>query len=136
MTRKEAKELLPILQAYADGKTIQTLMPNGEWRDCEKPDFNCSISFYRIKPELTEDEDRPYKDTDEMIDDYKVKHNIVNNEDVMPLIWVKRKANGRKLLIIAFDEDDVGIADVGWKPMQDLFDDYEYLDGSPIGVKE
>ena len=135
MTREDVKEILPILQAYAEGKQIQFQSIEGKWDDFTHLSFDCEPSRYRIKPE---EEYRPYKDCEEMIDDYKVKHNIVNNEDVMPLIWVKHKASGRKYkyLIISFDEDNVWIADVGWKDMQDLFDDYKYLDGSPIGKKE
>jgi hypothetical protein len=51
MTRNDAKELLPIITAFAEGKTIQIKSTHG-WEDL-KP----SVSFvddpsnYRIKPE-------------------------------------------------------------------------------------
>ena len=45
MTREEAKGMLPIMQAYADGKTIQFL-DRGKWYDGEE-------SFHeRLKEEL------------------------------------------------------------------------------------
>ena len=52
MTREEAKELLPIIQAYAEGKTIE-ICDNIGWRDLiiDSPKFSCKPSCYRIKPE-------------------------------------------------------------------------------------
>jgi hypothetical protein len=50
MTREEAKKLVPIVQAFADGKTIQLRTGVG-WQDIEDPVFAGPISIYRIKPE-------------------------------------------------------------------------------------
>ena len=50
MTRKEAKELLPIIQAYAEGNAIQ-LFDGGKWLDVYETDFHESPDKYRIKPE-------------------------------------------------------------------------------------
>ena len=52
MTRKELKELLPVMQAWAEGKTIQCNFGDG-WRDADI-DLDLSlgdISKFRIKPE-------------------------------------------------------------------------------------
>ena len=49
MTREEAKELLPIIQAFAEGKTIQ-VWANDIWQDEEYPPFGALCQF-RIKPE-------------------------------------------------------------------------------------
>ena len=38
MEREEAKELLPIIQAFAEGKTIQ-VWANGTWQDEDYPFF-------------------------------------------------------------------------------------------------
>lgn len=51
MTREEAKRLLPIIQAYADGKTIQYLDKEFNWQDFDDQSFYVGIS-YRIKPEI------------------------------------------------------------------------------------
>ena len=50
MTKEQLNKLLT---AQAEGKTVQTLMVNGEWRDVfvSELDLKCDISFYRIKPE-------------------------------------------------------------------------------------
>ena len=39
MTREKAKQLLPIIQAYAEGKTIQLKGLDGTWSDLEDPNF-------------------------------------------------------------------------------------------------
>ena len=57
MTREEAKELLPIIQAYAEGKTIQF-----RERDIEEPSFDGHLNEYRIKPEPKY---RPFKSQEE-----------------------------------------------------------------------
>lgn len=58
MTREEAKKLLPFIQAFSEGKTIQWLTGSGEWYDVVGND---TIDFefladrkteYRIKPEF------------------------------------------------------------------------------------
>lgn len=56
MTRERAKELLPVIAAYAEGKTVQykpNLTPQSEWRDVSIIVGDCldGDSFYRIKPE-------------------------------------------------------------------------------------
>ena len=56
MNRKEAKELMPIIQAFAEGKTIQyydSLIDIADWEDCENPNFENLTYKFRIKPEST-----------------------------------------------------------------------------------
>ena len=65
MNRKEAKELMPIIQAFAEGKTIQyydSLIDIVDWEDCENPNFENLTYKFRIKPETTY---RPFKDAEE-----------------------------------------------------------------------
>lgn len=50
MNASNAKDYLPLVQALADGKTIQS-NHNGEWFDLPSPSFCDQISLYRIKPE-------------------------------------------------------------------------------------
>ncbi len=59
MTRDRAKELLPIITAFAEGKVIQkrfqlSLEQNNPWTDYDDPEFMseiCSEFDFRIKPE-------------------------------------------------------------------------------------
>ena len=53
MTREEVKEMLPVLQAFAEGKTIESRCIKGDkslWYDDEDPSFDNDFE-YRIKPE-------------------------------------------------------------------------------------
>ena len=50
MTREEAKELLPIIQAFAEGKVIEIFDDEIGWVEKENPKFNLNPDFYRIKP--------------------------------------------------------------------------------------
>lgn len=67
MTREEVKRLLPMIQAFAEGKTVQVKIRTGnetlteKWEDMINPEFDAT-RCYRIKPELTY---RPFKDTEE-----------------------------------------------------------------------
>lgn len=54
MNRQQAKELLPIIQAFAEGKTIERkgiLDNESKWCEVLLPTFNVAVSNYRIKPE-------------------------------------------------------------------------------------
>ena len=80
MTREEAKDLLPIIQAFAEGKVIQCKSSiNNEWRGFEEPVFNGLPDNYRIKPEPKY---RPFK-TQEECQQEMLKH--------QPFGWVKNK---------------------------------------------
>lgn len=50
MDRNQAKRLLPIIQAFAEGKEIQET-DGYEWYDLNDPDFMSNSNSYRIKPE-------------------------------------------------------------------------------------
>ena len=54
MNQERARELLPIIQAFADGKPIQVVGPNGAWEDITEPRFNVAPEYYRVKPALLE----------------------------------------------------------------------------------
>lgn len=85
---------------------------------------------------------RPFKSCNELIDFYKRENNIVNNEDVMPIIWLKNKDNTISLItdykqIISPDEGLLCswvTVDGDNYNMQKLFENYTFLDGSPCGV--
>ena len=54
MNREEAKELLPIIQAFAEGKEVQIKGSGDNWMTCTNPadvSFAASSPRYRIKPE-------------------------------------------------------------------------------------
>ena len=50
MTREEAKEMLPFIQAYAEGKEIEHSLDGRRWSETRYPSWNPNL-IYRIKPE-------------------------------------------------------------------------------------
>ena len=116
MTREQAKELLPIIQAYAEGKTIQYKVNEvkGGWQDMYNPSFNYLPSEYRIKPEPKY---RPFKNQEECWNEM-LKHK--------PFGWVKNKdAQYINLLSVRGDKD-----------FDNLFEAITFIDGAPYGIKE
>lgn len=62
MNRQQAKDMLPIIQAFAEGKTIQVLI-NDQWIDLpEHATLRPTLGEYRIKPELKY---RPFTNAEE-----------------------------------------------------------------------
>lgn len=51
MNKEEAKDFLPLVQALAEGKTIQYCDLKGDWLDTRNPTFRRRPELYRIKPE-------------------------------------------------------------------------------------
>lgn len=52
MNKDTAKDYLPLVQALAEGKTIQWMNMAGEWHDqIVETSFSASADRYRIKPE-------------------------------------------------------------------------------------
>ena len=128
MTREETKKMLPFLQAFADGKTIESRCIKGDkslWYDDEDPSFDDDLE-YRIKPEPTY---RPFKNAEECWQEMQ-KHK--------PFGWVKDKKDGHHALITAVDDDTCGMSLNGnsaWS-LSGIMDLFTFADGVPFGVKE
>ena len=147
MTKENAKDFLPLVQALADGKTIQFLSCD-EWVDLDDPNFGNNIEKYRIKPEK---EYVPFDTVEELIDCLNQKkfneHPPYNIELEMPLIWVKNVDTNSKWLITSFSNNDIYLSDKycgndiylsdKYCGLEYLFRAFTFLDGSPIGkIKE
>jgi len=77
MTPENAKALLPIITAYAEGKTIQVCRRYTEsetWSDIPFPDFNDAPDRYRIKPEP--------------------KRVAMTSDDFPPVFWIRDMDKG------------------------------------------
>lgn len=124
MTRKEAKELLPIIQAWAEGKTIQYKLKGG-WQDMDNPSFNDLPSEYRIKPEPTY---RPFKSQEECWNEMH-KHPDFG--------WVRSKQWGSYALLGNISKVIIRSTDECHKDSMDyIYEAYTFTDGTPFGVKE
>ena len=123
MTREQAKELLPIIQAFAEGKTVQFL-DGGKWADVYETDFHESPVKYRIKPESKY---RPFESAQECIEEMR-KHE--------PFGWVKDKPEfGYKCSTITSVFTSLIKRDEAWYGPKEMFQYSTFLDGSPFGIK-
>ena len=139
MTREEAKVLLPIIQAFAEGKVIECRtkpsaiedenVPN-EWAEIKVIEFNGNKE-YRIKPNLEpESEYRPFKDAIECWTEMR-KHK--------PFSILKDKKDGHRIQILSISD---GINSISSSPDSNLCFNFKYGmdsctfdDGAPFGVK-
>lgn len=95
-------------------------------------------SLFYLVEEPKEKKLRPYRDTDEMIEDFKKRFNVNVPPCAMPLIWIKAKDADKKYLIVRF-ASALTIClnvEVFTPTFEELAEDYTYLDGSPCGVEE
>lgn len=130
MTREEAKELLPIMQAFAEGKTIQDWI-NDTWKDKEYTSFG-ELSQSPIKPQPKY---RPFKTQEECWNEM-LKH--------QPFGWVKSKDKGYFHLIglVQFESEfeDVVITFATSENLalssHSIYENYIFADGTPFGIKE
>lgn len=126
MTREEAKKMLPILVAFAEGKTIQSRCIKGDkslWYDDEDPSFDDDFE-YRIKPES---EYRPFKDAEECWQE-------MQNHQPFGFVKFKDTESGYYMLTGIARGVGVGINDSLFS-YDRVFDDYTFADGLPFGVK-
>ena len=126
MNRKEAAELLPIIQAYAEGKAIESRCVKGDkslWYDDEDPSFDNDLE-YRIKQEKKYS---PFKDAEECWQEMQ-KH--------QPFGWLKDKNDGHLTLITVVDDEDMMAlsGNKGWDFLG-ILKTYTFADGTPFGVK-
>ena len=126
MTREEAKQLLPIIQAFAEGKAIQQT-DGYDWYDLDDPDFMANGSSYRIKPETKY---RPFKNAEECWQEM-LKH--------QPFGWIKSKeATEDVYFTITGLTNTCGfmLNSPGGRSFSGLYDYYTFTDGTPFGIKE
>ncbi len=128
MNREQAKELLPIIQAFAEGKHIQLKDLTGNWIDVNFINVEiCNPNYYRIKPEPKY---RPFKDAEECWQEMQ-KH--------QPFGWIKDKQDGSYVLITNVNDDEysggMSINSNGGWDFGGLMDNYTFADGNIFGIK-
>lgn len=105
---------------------------------CNNPEVACN----HYEPTTFEKHYRPFRDTDELIKVWGEKIKDFCDEIppiVMPLIWMRYKESNNRYLITAFFEENNGDSEVFIGQysysMKQLFNEWEFLDGSPCGVE-
>lgn len=124
--KEEVKSVMNIIQAFADGKTIQAIDPyDDEWVDQTGLNFKALFERqYRIKPEQKY---RPFKDAKECWNEMQ-KH--------QPFGWVINISNGRAYNIQSvLLEDGVLYIRSSYVELGRAFIDYTFADGTPFGTK-
>ena len=141
MTREEAKELLPIMQAFVDGKKIEYSNDGEDWIETETPTWDTDY-VYRINPESMY---RPFKTQEECWNEM-LKH--------QPFGWIYNKNDSCYYCIISVDEDKIELSpemqphsettikeyymENSYIDFVTALEDYEYTfaDGTPFGMIE
>ena len=126
--KEEVKSVMNIIQAFANGKTVQAIDPyEDEWVDQAALNFKALFEGqYRIKPEPTY---RPFNDAEECWKEMG-KHK--------PFGWVKDKKDGHHALITAVDDDTCGMSlngNAAWS-LSGIMDLFTFADGAPFGILE
>ncbi|MCI6047629.1 MAG: hypothetical protein MR736_03490 [Prevotella pectinovora] len=153
MRNGQIKQLVNVLQAYLNGKTIQyydvdyrfkIAHPgernfNNKWVDVDEDHlFRPDFYDYRVKPEPKY---RPFKDADECWQEM-LKH--------QPFGWVKEKGDklSYELLACVSENDEapisfavygsvgMGIIDRPSIEFNEMFNAFTFADSAPFGVKE
>ena len=130
MTREEAKEFYPILQAFAEGKVIECRTKPSSLKGSDTPNVWTEMkgfefwnnTEYRIKPAPKY---RPFSNAEECWQEMQ-KH--------QPFAWVKEKHSDRYNLITEVNGLSIKVKEGC------LFTDsvkyYTFADGTPFGIKE
>ena len=124
MTREQVKEMLPVLQAFAEGKPIESRCIKGDkslWYDDEDPSFDDDLE-YRIKPEPTY---RPFKDVEEC---------WIEMQKHQPFGWLKSKKDGYYSFITMLNYRFRLNGYDGWR-FDDVINKFTFADGTQFGVK-
>ena len=129
MNRKEAAELLPIIQAFAKGKDIEyrTKGFNENWKKVTQiPELSFKSFEYRIKPEPKY---RPFKDAKECMAEM-LKH--------QPFGWIT--SQGAFFYIIYIEDKLFGYGSACGTILHSEFNDvlksFTFADGTTFGIKE
>ena len=131
MTKEEVKELLPIMQAFAEGDEIQYRNNYNEWIDVKTGEGLCFTrpsSCYRIKPEPKY---RPFKSQEECWQE------MLNHQ---PFGWIKSNEDGHYAMVTTVDvvegEKYIAISGNNLWSFDDTINNYTFADGTPFGIKE
>lgn len=120
--REYYKELLPIIQAFSEGKKIEYSNDGENWFETATPTWNTDF-VYRIK---SEPKYRPFKDKEECWQEMR-KHADFG--------WVLK--SGVYLHILSLYKDALYIQEENDAIYFDnAFNELTFTDGTPFGIKE
>ena len=117
------------MMAYAEGKDVEySIKGSDTWVTCDQKlilSFNCEAYNYRIKKEPTY---RPFKNAEECWKEMQ-KH--------QPIGWIKSEDDGFLCNIKEIHNDGAMIGNnYYYTYYKEAFENYEFVDGTPFGIKE
>jgi hypothetical protein len=117
MTRDRAKELLPIIKAYSEGKEIEFLDYDGEWVPKNTAAGFVDSGTYRIKPKR------------------KLVQFTFEDRDLFKGKYVKHleNTNNNYYQIIGFGEEYIQLSNGKTHFYETLLNSYEFDDKTPCG---
>lgn len=124
---KTTEEKIAVMQAYAEGKTIQERYLNREWVDSQSPVWDWTMYSYRVKQESKL---RKYNNAVELLEAIKEHGHYVKEGNAYRLL---------KKFTICGDGEIVYTLS-GWKATTTrdwdaIHDGITWADGSPFGVE-
>lgn len=137
MINEQIKQLVAVLQAYVNGKTIQyydvdysfkIAHPgernfNNKWVDVDEDHiFRLDLYEYRIKPEPN---CRPFKNAEECWQEMQ-KH--------QPFGWIKSNDDGHYSMTTMVYDDVIKISGNNLWSFDDTMNNYTFADGTPFGI--
>lgn len=133
MTKEEARFFYPILQAFAEGKVIETRTdpstlkrkdtPN-DWTEMKEIEY-WNNTEYRIKPEVKY---RPFANAEECWQEM-LKH--------QPFGWIKSKEDGSlSLITLIISEENIDINCIGGFTLDKIMKRFTFADGTVFGILE
>jgi hypothetical protein len=140
MRKEKTKQLVDVMRAYVNGKTIQYYAvdyafkikhpgePNfkNKWVDVDEEHiFRPDLYDYRIKPSSKY---RPFRNAEECLEEMQ-KH--------VPFSWVKDKYSFYPIEMIgdSFSKECIKCCGTWFTP-EKMFKDATFLDGTPFGIRE
>mgnify|MGYP000016784291 FL=1 len=139
MKKEKIKQLVDVMQAYVNGKTIQYYKVdlsfkiehpgkpnfNGKWVDVDEGHhFRPDCYDYRIKPKPKY---RPFKDADECW------QGMLTHQ---PFGWLREKKRNVRTQIGFMHTEGIQGTSGGSSNYKAFFDCFSFADGAPFGVKE
>lgn len=124
MNRNQAKQLLPIIQAFSEGKCVEAKTGSG-WISIENMSFAGNPDSYRIQPEPKY---RPFENAEECWKEME-KH--------QPFGWVKSEVFDYAGAISSVS-NELGNLCVcnSYVTFKEGFNNYTFFDDTPFGIKE
>lgn len=130
MTREQVKKALPLIQAFVEGKTIQT--KNGsKWIDIDsdknKLILDSVVTYqdcFRIKPEPSY---RPFRNVEECWQEM-LKH--------APFGIMSSKNRKDYMSFMSLNDEGCDFCGYEGENFESAFDDIQFADGTPFGIKE